>query len=46
MSEGSRLWWVEMEPYVLPLAVVLLGLIFALMAGRLLFKKESNSPPK
>ena len=39
MSEGFRLWWVAMEPYVLPLAVAFIGLILALVAGRLLFKK-------
>jgi hypothetical protein len=39
MSERFRLWWVEIEPHVLPLAVGLIGLILALMAGRLVFKK-------
>jgi hypothetical protein len=39
MSEGFRLWWVEMEQHVLPLAIALIGLILALVAGLLLFKK-------
>jgi len=39
MSESFRLWWVEMEPHVLTLAVALIGLILALVVGRLLFKK-------
>jgi hypothetical protein len=39
MSEGLRLWWVEMEPHMLRPAIALVGLVLALVAGRLLFKK-------
>jgi 1,4-dihydroxy-2-naphthoate octaprenyltransferase len=38
MSEGFQLWWVEMEPHVLPLAVALIGLTLAVIAGRLFQK--------
>lgn len=39
MSEGARLWWVEMQPHAMVVAGVLIGLFLALVTGRLLFKK-------
>jgi hypothetical protein len=39
MSEGVRLWWVEMAPYLTVLAVMLVGLLLALAAGFIVFRK-------
>ena len=37
MSEGLRLWWVEMAPHVGPLAVAGIALVCALAIGFVLF---------
>ena len=34
-----RLWWVEMAPYLWPLAVAVIGLLLALAVGSTLFRK-------
>jgi hypothetical protein len=39
VSEGVRLWWVEMAPYLTVLAVMLVGLLLALAAGFIVFRK-------
>jgi hypothetical protein len=38
MGESLRLWWVEMTPYALPLAVAGVGLLVALALGWLLLR--------
>ena len=39
MSEGFRLWWVEMAPYLTGLAVMLVGVLLALAVGSIVFRK-------
>jgi hypothetical protein len=39
MSESLRLWWFEMAPRVMPIAVAAVGLLLALILGWLLFRK-------
>ena len=39
MSESLPLWWVEMAPHALPLAVAAVGVLLALTLGRLLFRR-------
>jgi hypothetical protein len=39
VSDGVRLWWVEMAPHLPLLAAMLVGLVLAITVGFILYRK-------
>jgi hypothetical protein len=44
MSDGLRLWWVEMEPRLLPIAAIIVGVLATLAFGAWLFRSNDKHP--
>jgi hypothetical protein len=40
MSDSFRIWWVEMEPRVWPLAAIIVGLLLAFAIGKLVTRSR------